>query len=115
VIGDQLAQHRVGVLDVAQVAGTVQAVQAGCGEFGEVADVVQPGGGLQQSGVSAEGGRQAARPGGDPLDVRPAAGKGPGQQGAGEALSPGGRRLHVIKARQNGPDVHGRGLPSGDV
>jgi allantoicase len=41
------------VLDVAQVAGAVQAVQAGDDEFGEVADVVQPGGGLEQVGIGA--------------------------------------------------------------
>ena len=77
------------MLDVAQVAGAVQAVQAGGGEFGEVADVVQPRGGLEQAGVRAEGGGEAAGPGGDALDVGPAAGKGVGQEGAGEVLSPG--------------------------
>ena len=55
VVRDQATQHRVGVLDVEQVAGAVQAVQAGAGEFGEVADVVQPGGGLDQVGVGDRG------------------------------------------------------------
>ncbi len=64
------------MLDVAKVAGTVQAVQAGGGEFGEVPDVVQPGGGFDQIGVRAENGCQAACPRGDTLDVRPAAGEG---------------------------------------
>ena len=77
-----------GVLDVAQVAGAVQAVQAGAGEFGEVADVVQPRGGLQQPGVGTDGGREAAGPGGDALDVGPAAGQGSFEQGAGEAFGP---------------------------
>ena len=40
VVRDQAAQHGSGVLDVAQVAGAVQAVQAGSGEFGQVADVM---------------------------------------------------------------------------
>ena len=77
------------MLDVAEVAGAVQAVQAGVGEFGEVADVVQPRGGLEQTGVRAEGGCEAAGPGGDALDVGPAAGKSVGEEGAGEVLSPG--------------------------
>ena len=56
VVRDQAAQQGFGVLDVAEVAGAVQAVQAGGGEFGEVADVVQPRGGLEQTGVRADGG-----------------------------------------------------------
>ena len=47
VVRDQPAQYRVGVVGIAQVAGAVQAVQAGRGEFGKVPDVVQPRGGLQ--------------------------------------------------------------------
>jgi hypothetical protein len=39
-------------------------VQARDGEAGDVADVVQPGGGFQQIGVHAENGCQAVRPGG---------------------------------------------------
>jgi hypothetical protein len=38
VMGDQAAQHGVGVLDVAQVAGAVQCVQARGSEAGCVAD-----------------------------------------------------------------------------
>ena len=115
VVRDKAAQQGFGVLDVAQVAGAVQAVQAGGGEFGEVADVVQPRGGLEQAGVRAEGGGEATGPGGDALDVGPAAGKRVGQEGAGEVLSPGCERVHEIHASQEGRDVHGRGLPSGDV
>ena len=66
------------MLDVAKVAGAVQAVQAGVGEFGEVADVVQPGGGLEEFGVRAEGRLEGAGPGADALDVGPAAGQGVG-------------------------------------
>ena len=94
VVRDQAAQQGFGVLDVAQVAGAVQAVQAGGGEFGEVADVVQPRGGLEQAGVGAEGGGEAAGPGGDALDVGPAAGKGVGEEGAGEVFSPGCEGVH---------------------
>ena len=73
MMGDQPAQHGVGVLGVAQVPGAIELVQAREGKAGGVADVVQPRGGFQQIGVSAENRRQAAGPGGDALDVRPAA------------------------------------------
>jgi hypothetical protein len=73
MMGDQPAQQGVGMLDVAQIPGAIELVQAGGGEAAGVADVVQPGGGFQQIGVSAENRRQTACPGGDALDVRPAA------------------------------------------
>jgi hypothetical protein len=76
VMCDQSAQHGVGVLGVAQVPGAIKFVQAGGGEAGCVADVVQPGGGFQEIGFRAEDQCQAACPGGGALDVRPAAGKG---------------------------------------
>ena len=88
VVGDQPAQHGVGVLGVAQVPGAVELMQAGGGEAGGVADVVQPGGGFQQIGVRAENGCQAACPGGDALDVRPAAGQGLLEECPGELLRP---------------------------
>ena len=103
------------MLDVAQVAGAVQAVQAGVGEFGEVADVVQPGGGLDQVGVGAEGRLEGAGPGGDALDVGPAAGQGVGEEGAGKAFGPGCDGLHEVHASQAGRDVHGPCVPSEDV
>jgi hypothetical protein len=74
VMGDQPAQHGVGVLGVAQVPGAVELVQAGDGEIGCIADVVHPRRGFQQIGVRAENGRQAAGPGGDALHMRPAPG-----------------------------------------
>jgi hypothetical protein len=73
VVRDQPAQHGIGVLGVAQVPGAVELVQAGGGEVGGVADVVQPRGSFQQIGVRAENGCQAACSRGDALDVRPAA------------------------------------------
>ena len=88
VVGDQPAQHGIGVLGVAQVPGAVELVQAGGGEAGGVADVVQPGGGFQQIGVRAENGCQAACPGGDALDVRPAAGQGFVEECPGELFAP---------------------------
>jgi hypothetical protein len=51
MVGDQLAQHGVGV------PGAIELVQAGGGGAGGVADVTQPGSGLQQLGVRAENGR----------------------------------------------------------
>ncbi len=73
---DQPAQHGVGVLGVAQVAGAVECMQVCYGQAERVADVVQPGGGFQEIGVSAENSRQAACPRGNAFDVRPAAGEG---------------------------------------
>jgi len=55
VMGDQPAQH-----GVAQVPGAIELVQAREGKAGGVADVVQPCGGFQQMGVSAEDWCQAA-------------------------------------------------------
>jgi len=76
------------VLRVAKVPGAVELVQAGGGEVGGVADVVQPRGGFEQLGVRAEDGCQAACPGGDALDVRPAAGKRLLEECPGELLRP---------------------------
>ena len=87
-MGDQSAQHGVGVLRVAKVADAIELVQAGGGEAGGVADVVQPRGSLQQLGVRAENGCQAACPVGDALDVRPAAGQRLLEEFPGELLRP---------------------------
>jgi hypothetical protein len=76
MMGDQPAQHGIGVLSVAQVTGAVQGMQAPHGQAGRVADVVQSRGSFQEIGISAENGCQAACPPGDALDVRPAAGQG---------------------------------------
>ena len=70
VMGDQLARQGVGLVDVAQVAGAVEGVQACHGQAGRVADVVQPRGGVQEMGVRAQNRCQAACPLGDALDVR---------------------------------------------
>jgi hypothetical protein len=43
VVGDQSAQHGIGVLGVAQVPGAIELVQARDGEIGCVADVVRRG------------------------------------------------------------------------
>jgi len=88
VVGDQPAQQGVGVLGVGQIPGAVELVQAGGGEAGCVADVVQSGGGFQQVGVRAENRCQAAGPGGDALGVRPAAGKGFLQECPGQLFGP---------------------------
>ena len=85
---DQPAQHGIGVLGVAQVPGAIELVQAGGGEARGVADVVQPGGGFEQFGVRPENRRQAACPGGDALDMRPAAGQGLLEECPGEPFAP---------------------------
>ena len=86
--GRPAAEHGVGVLGVAQVPSAVERGAGPCGKAGRVADVVQPRGGFQQIGVSAENGCQAACPGGDALDVCPAAGEGFLEECPGELLRP---------------------------
>jgi hypothetical protein len=88
VMCDQPAQYGVGVLGVSQVPGAVECVQARHSKVRCVADVVQPRGGFQEIGVSAENRRQAACPGGDALDVRPAAGEGLLEERLGELFGP---------------------------
>jgi hypothetical protein len=88
VVGDQPAQNGIGMLGVAQVPGAVELVQTGGGEAGGVADVVQPRRGFQQLRVRAENRCQAACPGGDALDVRPAAGQKFLEVCPGELLRP---------------------------
>ena len=88
VVGDQPAQHGIGVLGVAQVPGAIELMQTGGGEAGGVADVVQPRGGFQQTGARAGNRCQAACPGGDALDVCPAAGQGFAEECPGELFGP---------------------------
>jgi len=87
-VGDQPAQHGIGVLRAAQVPGAIELVQTGGGEPGGAANVVQPGGGFQEIGVRAENSCQAVCPGGDALDVRPAAGQGLLEECPGEMFGP---------------------------
>ena len=103
------------MLGVLQVPGAIELMQTSSGEAGGVADVVQPGGGFQQVGVRAESGCQAACPGGDALDVRPAAGQGFVEECPGQLFSPGSQRVHAAQARHLRRDVHRRGRPSEDV
>jgi hypothetical protein len=112
VVGDQPAQHGTGVPDVAQVPGAVEGVQARHGEVGRVADVVQPCGGFQQIGVGAEDWCQAACPGGDALDVRPAAGEVLLEKFPGQLLRPWCQR--VLRPRldsRRGTFTGGAGRP----
>jgi hypothetical protein len=76
VVYDQPAQHGAGVLDVTKVPGAVECVQARHGQVGRIANVVQPCGGFQEIGVSAENRCPAPSSHGDAMDVRPAAGEG---------------------------------------
>jgi hypothetical protein len=115
VVGDQPAQHGGGVLGVAQVTGAVEWVEARRGKAGRVADVVQPCGGCQEIGVSAENMVKAACPGGHALDVRPPAGEGLLKECLSEMSGPGSQRVHAAQARQRERDIHGRGMPSEDV
>ena len=87
-MGDQPAQHAVCVLGIAQVTGAVECVQVRHIKVGCVADVVQARGSFQQFRVRAENSRQAMCPGGDTLDVRPAAGERFVEECPGELLCP---------------------------
>jgi hypothetical protein len=85
---DQSAEHGVGVLNVAEVTGAVECVHARRGRAGHVANVVQPRGGFQEIGVSAENRCQAACPRSDASDVGPAAGERHLEECQGEMFSP---------------------------
>jgi hypothetical protein len=73
MVGDQAAEHGLGVLDIAQIPRAVEGMETGGGEPGCVADVVQDGGGLEQVGVLAKDGGEGPGRVGDPLYVRPTA------------------------------------------
>ena len=88
LVCDQPARHGIGVLGVAQVPCAIELVQAGGGEAGGVADVVQPRGGFQQISVRAENSRQAVCPRGNSLDVRPPAGEALMEKRLSEMSSP---------------------------
>ena len=89
MVGDQPAQHGIGVLGGEREPGTIELVQAGGSEAGGVADVVYPGGGFQQVGVRRPGqGLFVKCPVGDALDVRPAAGEGLLEERPGELPRP---------------------------
>lgn len=100
VIGDQVAQPWVRVLDVAQVPGAVKGVEAGVGDIGGVADVVQPGGSVDEFGVLAQYGGQVVRGGGDALGVCPAARQRLREQRLGELTRPPGV-THVRNATRD--------------
>jgi hypothetical protein len=88
VMGEQSAQHGVGVLGVAQVPGAIELVQAREGKAGGVADVVQPRGGFQEARVRAENGCQAACLCGDALDARLPVGEGSWRSAWAEMFGP---------------------------
>jgi hypothetical protein len=71
---------------VTQEPGAIELMQARDGQAGRVTDVVQPRGGSQEIGVRVENRCQAARPGRDALNVRPAAGERLLEESPGELL-----------------------------
>jgi hypothetical protein len=72
VVGDQLAQHWIDVLYVAEVVGTIKRMKARGGEFGRVADVVEPSSSFEQVGVVTEDRSERVGLRSDTLDVGPA-------------------------------------------
>ena len=87
VMGDQPAQHGVGVLGVAQVPGAVERVQPCQGQGGRVTDVVQPPAACRRS---ASGPRTGARlqPALRRLGRAPSGGQGLPQERLGEIFGP---------------------------
>jgi hypothetical protein len=85
---NQAAQHRIGLVHVAQVPGAIKRVKASLGQFRRVADVMQPGRRFEQVGVVTEDESQAAGSRGDTLDMSPAAGERDLKQLACKLLSP---------------------------
>src|ERR1039457_6095326 len=113
-MGNEAAEHVAAVLSVAEVASAIERVEAGIGEAGCVADVVQQRGSGQQAGVTAEDRGEAAGLGGNPLGVGPAAWQRRFENRAGGGFGPVSY-VHALNARRIAADVHGRGGPSGDV
>ncbi len=68
-MGNETAQVFVGLVDVAEVPGSVERVEAGDDQVRRVADVMQPCGGLKEVGVVAEDGREATSLTRDSLSV----------------------------------------------
>ena len=115
MIGHETAQGIAGALDVPEIAGTVERMKARSGKRGRVADVMQPGSGLDQvSGVSEDGGKRPC-PGGDASRMRPAAGQWLPQERTGDFFGTLCLLSHAAYARRPASDVHGRGVPSRDV
>jgi len=108
VMGDESAKHVVGLLDVAQVPGSVERVKASVGQLGGVADVMEPGCGFEQVGIFAEDRFKRAGLPSDALTVRPAARQWNLQQLAGDLLGPVGL-LHDPTLSDSMADAHGRG------
>jgi len=104
VVGDQPAQHGVGVPGVAQVPGAVELMQAGGGEAEGVADVMQPGGGFERIGVRAQNECQAASPGSDTLHRVPSGGAGAPGGMPGRAGQP------MMPALSQGGEIHGAAM-----
>ena len=114
VMSDQAAQRRVSMLNVAEVAGTVERMKAGIDQFGRVPDVVQPCRGFEQVGVVSEYRHEGAGSCRDTLNVRPATRERDFEELACEFFGPVSL-LHASKANDHVGDVHGRGMPSRDV
>ncbi|GAA3763058.1 hypothetical protein GCM10022402_45740 [Salinactinospora qingdaonensis] len=76
MVSDQGAELFVGMLDSAEVPGTVEGVKAGYGQSGRVPDVVEPRRGRHEIGVFTQHTGQRFSLFGHPLRVRPAAGQG---------------------------------------
>ena len=93
---------RVGTVHVAQVPGTIERMKPRVGEFGRVADVVQPRGGFEQLGVVTEDRSQGPGLRGDTLDVGPATRQRDFEELAGQFFGPESL-IHALQATKSAP------------
>lgn len=115
MIGHETAHGVADALDGPEIAGTVERMKAGSGKRGRVADVMKPGGGLDQVSLVSEDGSKRPFPGGDALRMCPAAGQWLLQERTGDLFGTVCLSFHAAYARRPASDVHGRGVPSRDV
>ena len=108
VVGDEAAKHVVGVLDVTEVSGSVERMEAGVDQLGGVADVMEPGSGFEQVGILAEDRPKSAGLPSNALAVCPAARQRNLKELAGDLFGPVGL-LHDPTLSDSMTDTHGRG------
>jgi hypothetical protein len=112
MIGHEAAQDVADTLDVPEIAGTVERMKAGSDKRRRVADVMEPGSGLDQvSGVSKDGSKRPS-PSSDALRMCLATRQRLLQERTGDLFGPFCLSFHEVYARRPASDVHGRGESS---
>jgi hypothetical protein len=114
VVGHQPAQDRISVVHITQIPCPIKGMKPRVSQFGGVTDVMQPGRGLKQPGVTPEDRSQESGSLSHPLNMRPPAGQRNLKQLACEFFGPE-NLIHALQARHQPWDEHRRRVPSGDV